>query len=170
MFAQAQERIKWRTWEEVTELSKTDPRKVVVDIYTEWCGWCKKMDVATFQDELIVQYINDNYYAIKFDAEYSEPITYMGKTYEFIKGVGKKGKKGYHQLAAVITRGNLGFPSTVFLDEDLKVIQALRGFKDAETFEMIMTYFGKDHHKTTLWKVYSQNYKSISIPVQPVKN
>ncbi len=69
LLAYGQGNVQWITWEEAMELSKTEPRKIVVDVYTDWCGWCKKMDKATFQDEEIVEYINENYYAIKFNAE-----------------------------------------------------------------------------------------------------
>jgi uncharacterized protein YyaL (SSP411 family) len=84
------------TWEQAEALCKKEPRKVVVDVYTEWCGWCKKMDKATFQNEVIVKYLNENYYAIKFNAEQREDIHLKGKDYEYVKSMGGK---GYHELA-----------------------------------------------------------------------
>ncbi len=44
--------VRWLSWEEAIELSKEDPRKIVIDVYTEWCGWCKKMDKTTFAKKL----------------------------------------------------------------------------------------------------------------------
>ena len=148
--------VKWVNWEEAIELNKTAPRKVVVDVYTDWCGWCKKMDKATFQDEEIADYLNENFYAIRFNAETREDISLGDQVYKYVK----KDGKGYHELAAKITYGRLSYPTIVFLDEELEVIQPIAGFKDPEKFTMIITYFAEDHHKTTPWKKYCMKYES----------
>lgn len=153
--------INWLTWEEVEEKMHEEPRKIIVDVYTEWCGWCKKMDASTFQNPQVVDYINKNYYAIRFDAEYEKPILLNGKEYNFVK----TGRKGYHELAAKILRGKLSYPSIVFLDYNIKVIQPLAGYQDVKTMKMVLAYFHEDYHKTTPWKTFAQNYeKKISNP------
>jgi len=149
-----QTKVNWVTWEEAIVLSKDEPRKFVVDVYTEWCGWCKKMDKTTFQNDYVATYMNEHFYSIKFNAEQRDDIRVKEKVYKFVKS----GRNGYHELAAEITFGKLSYPTVVFLDEKLDVIQPMAGFKDAAMFEMIMTYFGGDHHKTTPWKKYSTNY------------
>ncbi len=162
----AQRKIQWRTWEEVEKLQSVEPRKIFVDVYTEWCGWCKKMDKATFQQDHIAKYVNENYYAVKFDAEHRENINFNGKVYKFVKG----GKRGYNELAVEITRGKLSFPTIVFLDESNNLIQPIPGFQNSETFEMIATFFAEDHFKDTPWKRYTATYKSNSLKGIPVKN
>ena len=154
VFAQGQ--VHWLNWEQATELSKVEKKKFVVDVYTDWCGWCKKMDQSTFQNPSIVSYLNENYYAIKFNAEQRDDIRMNDKIYRFVRS----GRKGYHELAAEITFGKLSYPTIVFLDENMQVIQPLAGFKDAEMFQMIMKYFGEDFHKTTPWKKYEDSYKN----------
>lgn len=156
------DKIAWLTWEEAIEMNEKAPRKIVVDIYTEWCGWCKRMDASTFAQADIANYINENYYAVKFDAEQKEDITFKGKTYSFIAN----GKRGYHELAAEITGGMLSYPTTVFLDEEMNVIQAIKGYKDAKAFEQIATYFGGNNHKKTPWESYQRSYSPIAIPVK----
>lgn len=175
VFVNAQN-INWLTWEEVAEKMHEEPRKIMVDVYTDWCGWCKKMDASTFKDTKIVDYINENYYAIKFDAEYQNPIYLNGKEYNFIK----TGKKGYHELAAKILRGKLSYPSLVFLDYNMKVIQPIPGYRDVKTLDLILSYFYEDHHKTTPWKTYARNCEKNKckkeddlkkdVPVQTVGN
>ena len=128
----------------------------MVDIYTEWCGWCKKMEKATFQKDYIADYLNTNYYTVKFDAEQKDEIEYKGEIYKYIKTA----KRGYHELAAVITGGRLSYPTVVFLDEELNVIQPIPGFQDVKTFEMIMSYFADNHYQDTPWKKYTSNYIS----------
>jgi len=153
----APEAIQWLTWEQMLEKSKTQKRKVVVDVYTDWCGWCKKMDATTFSDPCLAKYINQTYYAVKFDAEQKQDIVFKDKTYKFVKN----GMRGYHELAAEITRGQLSFPTVVFLDEKMDVIQAIPGFRNTKEFETISTYFGRNEHLKTPWETYQKNYKPL---------
>mgnify|MGYP000055673286 CR=1 FL=1 len=99
-----------------------------------------------------------NYYAIKFDAEFKEDIIFKDKTYKFVNS----GRRGYHQLAAEITNGRLSFPTLVFLDEEMNLIQPIPGFKDTLVFEQIVTYFANDMHKRQPWSAYQRNYKRDS--------
>lgn len=150
--------INWITWEQMLEKSKTQRRKIIVDVYTDWCGWCKRMDATTFSEPSLAKYINQNYYAVKFDAEQKQDIVFKEKTYKFVKN----GMRGYHELAAEITRGQLSFPTVVFLDEKIEVIQAIPGYRDAKEFEVIATYFGRNEHLKTPWETYQKNYKPLS--------
>lgn len=155
----AQEKINWISIEEAQVLSKNNPRKFMVDVYTDWCGWCKKMEKGTFKEPHIVKYINDNYYAIKFNAETKEQVEFNGKSYKFVKS----GNTGYNELALAFSKGKLSYPTIVFLDENYKVIQPIQGYLTAQKFEKIITFFGKNHHKTTPWVTYERNY----VPMQP---
>lgn len=162
----SQDLIDWRTWEEVQVANKQEPRKVMVDVYTEWCGWCKKMDNSTFKKPHIAQYINDNFYAVKFDAEYKELIEFKEAVYEFVN----TGKRGYHELAAHITKGELRYPTIVILDESLNILQPIQGFQDPMTLELILTYYSGDFHKNTPWKKYTKSYNSTLQHIHPAGN
>ncbi len=151
------EGIQWMTFEEALEAQKSEPRKLVVDIYTDWCEWCIKMDQSTFKNRFIADFINKNFYPIKFDAEFREDIEYRGKVYQFVKN----GQRGYHELAVELTRARLSYPTVVFLDENLEIIQALRGFQSALRFEQIMNYFANDYHKSMPWSKYKENYHTV---------
>ena len=165
----SQETITWLEWEEGVNKSSEENKKIIVDLYTQWCGWCKKMDKTTFRDSIIVDYINDNYVAIKFDAEHRDDIQIKGQTYKFTKG----GLRGYHALAAKMTHGQLRYPTIVFLNEEAQVIQALPGFQTAQNLEKILFYFAEDHHKSTPWSTFQFNFKSTRIKTDrdiPKKN
>lgn len=159
----AQEQIKWVDWNQVQALMRKEKRKVLVDIYTDWCGWCKRMDASTFQDPRIVQYVNKKYYAVKFNAEYKEDIQFKSKVYKFMDN----GKRGIHQLAIEITNGRLSYPTFVFMDEDFNTIQPLPGYQDAETFEIITNFFGGNHYKTTPYQSFIENFKPSAVPKKP---
>src|SRR5258708_8783932 len=88
--------IKWMTFEEAVEKSKTEKRKIFIDVFTDWCGWCKVMDKSTFPDAEIAKILNEKFYAVKFDAEQTNDVVFKGTTFKFISS----GSRGYHQLAA----------------------------------------------------------------------
>lgn len=153
--AGAQSRIKWMTWDEAIEKSKKEKRKIFVDIYTDWCGWCKKLDKTTFAQEDIAEYINANYYPVKFDAEMEKPVVLKDKEYKFVKS----GRNGYHELAAQLLQGRMSYPSMVFMDEDFNMIQAIPGYQEAEIFEMIITYFGSNSHRSVPWNRFQASFR-----------
>src|SRR6266542_6018061 len=69
-------KAKWYTLKEAMELQKKQPRKILIDIYTDWCGWCKKMDAETFTNPVIVDYLNAHFYPVKFNAEGSDSVIF----------------------------------------------------------------------------------------------
>lgn len=157
--------VNWLSWEEAQARTQKEPRKILVDVYTQWCGWCKKMDKETFDNPDISKYINKNFYPVKFDAETKGDILFNNKVYSYIKS----GSGGYHQLAAEITFGKLSYPTIVFIDEKLNVLQPIPGYKDIMSLDKIMKYFAEDYYKTTPWKKYEEMYNLKQTPV-PVKS
>lgn len=150
----AQNKIKWNTWEDAVEKSKKVKKKIFVDIYTDWCGWCKKLHKTTFAENHIAKYINENYYPVRFNAEMKESVTLKGVEYKFVNN----GRRGYHELAVYLLQGQMSYPSAVFLDEDFNLIQAIPGFQDSNKFEVIITYFGTNSHKSTPWSKFMNQY------------
>ena len=148
--------IKWLTFEEAVELNKTQPKKIFIDVYTDWCGWCKVMDKNTFKNPYISEYISENYYAVKLDAEQKEDIVFQGNTFKFVP----RGKKGYHELAAALLNGKLSFPTVVFLDEQLRMIQPIPGYQKPENLAPILQYFGEDLHTSVSWEDFQKSYES----------
>jgi len=157
LYAQEQEsKVQWLTFEEAVEKSKTEKRKIFIDVYTDWCGWCKVMDKNTFNNEHIASILNEKFYPVKLDAEQRGDITFRGTTYKWIEG----GKNGYHQLAAALLQSKLSFPTVVFLDEDFNMIQPLPGYQKPEQFHPIITYIGEEHFKNLKWAEYQKTYVS----------
>jgi len=149
--------VKWISWEEAAKLGQTDvtPKKVFIDIYTDWCGWCKKMDKDTFQDPQVAAYMAKNYYMVKMDGEGKDPIEFQGKTFKFVKS----GRSGYHEFAAALMQGNMSYPTTVFLDENLKMLSPVPGYQKPDTFLQIAKYFGENIYKEKDWQEYAKGGK-----------
>jgi len=156
--ANGQDLINWYTWEEGMSKAEDEPKKFIIDMYTDWCGWCKRMDKATFQNPEIATYVNENYIPIKFNAEQKKELIYQDHLFKFVNN----GRRGYHALAAELTNGKLSYPTVIFLDENKEVIQALGGFLDAQKFDPIIKYFAEDRHHSTPWAVYLREYNAIN--------
>lgn len=156
----SQAAVDWLSWEEALELNKSEKRKIFVDVYTNWCGWCKKMEKNTFSKPHIAEYLNSNYYPVKFNAEQKEEILFKNKSYKYI---GNFGRRGYHELAFEIMRGKMSYPTVVFLDENLNVIQPIPGYQDVTKFEMIMCYFAENYYKAIPWNKFAQAFQSGKI-------
>lgn len=140
--------VKWYTIEEVQELNKKNPRKVYIDMYTDWCGWCKVMDKNTFTDAQVIDHLNSNFYPVKFDAEGKEEVMFKDKAYSYVAN----GSRGYHELAATLMQGKLSYPTSVFLDEELNLISPLPGYLTPERMIPVLEFIGEDHYKTTSYQ------------------
>jgi len=145
--------VNWLTWDEAAQLAATEknPKKIFVDVYTDWCGWCKKMDKDTFQNAEVATYMTENFYMVKLDGEGKEPIEYKGKTYKFVPS----GRKGYHEFAAALLQGRLSYPTTIFLDEEMNMLSPVPGYQKPKPFLNIAKYFGDNIYKEQDWKTYA---------------
>jgi thioredoxin-related protein len=156
--ATAQEKINWLSFEEATALAEIEKKPMLVSLYATWCGWCKKMDRDTFSNKIIINFLNEHFYAIKFDGESKKDIEYKGDTYKYQKN----GRRGYHQLAASLLNGKLSYPANVFLNKEGEVIQNVPGYHKKERFEVILAYFTNENYKTKKWEDFEKNFKSKS--------
>lgn len=144
------DRINWMTFEKAIQLNETSPKKIFIDIYTDWCGWCKKMDQTTFLDKEVIEYMNENFYAVKFNAEQTESIDFMGYTFINPNPIGTQ--KGTHQLAAALLQGKMSYPSYVFLNEQNIGITVLPGYVDASKLMPALKYIATNAYLTTKWE------------------
>lgn len=149
--------VTWLSLEEAAKLAETDktPKKMFIDVYTDWCGWCKKMDKDTFQNAEVAAYMEKNFYMVKLDGEGKDPIEFKGKTYNFVKS----GRNGYHEFAAALMQGKLSYPTTIFLDEKMNMLSPVPGYQKPEPFLNIARYFGDNIYLQKDWKAYAEGGK-----------
>jgi thioredoxin-related protein len=147
--------VKWYTIEEAEKMVKDSPRPIFIDTYTDWCSWCKKLDKETFAHPVIVDILNTKYYAVKFNAESKEPVTFKGMAF---KNDGKYGKT--HQLAVALLQGKMGYPTVVFLDEKADLVTSVPGFRSAKDMEPMLVYFAEKVYLSKSLEEFSTGFKS----------
>ena len=149
----AQEKIQWMSIEKAYELTQSEenPKKIFIDVYTDWCGWCKRMDKATFQKPEVAAYMNEYYYNVKFNAEQKEDITILNNTFTFVA----QGQRGYHELAAALLNGKMSYPTVIFMNHRFEMLSPVPGYQEPLQFMKVAKFFGSGAYKNTDWKDYS---------------
>ncbi|MFC2101813.1 thioredoxin family protein [Bacteroidota bacterium] len=154
--ASSAKKIKWMSFEQAYELNKKHPKKIFIDMYTDWCGWCKRMDATTFSDPVIADYMNKNFYNVKMDAERKDTVVIDGNTFV---NPNPTGKRSSHQLAIELLRGKMSYPSFIFLNEKSQLLTVVPGYQQAKDFEPILHYFGEDAFTDQQWEEYRAKFK-----------
>lgn len=149
--------LKWHTLEEAVALNKENPKKIMIDFYTSWCGWCKKMDANTFNHPAIVDAFNKYFYVVKFNAESKEEVEFGGTTY---KNVGQG--RSTHMYAATYASldGRIGYPTIVFFDESFSRLSVEPGYKDAKSLEPLLHYIGTNKYKSISYTDFLKTFNS----------
>lgn len=126
--------------------AKSENKRVIVDVYTDWCGWCRKMDSEAYSNSEVKKIIEDSFIFVKLNAEGSDKVTYNGKEYT-------------EEDLAVYFEAS-GYPTNVFLEPDGKVIE----FKyDTVKMKNVPGYFKTDEFKKILKYFKNGKYKDSDL-------
>jgi thioredoxin-related protein len=147
--------IDWKTFQDLNSTGNED-RKVMIFIYADWCKWCKELDKSCFSDPVVAEFINSNYFPIKFNGEKDQIIEFKGQTYK----LKREDEKVYHQFTEEFNKGDISYPAIVFLDEDMKVIQTIKGFRPKTEMFNVLNYFSGDFYKRISWGNYLKSLEN----------
>ncbi|UZO81291.1 thioredoxin fold domain-containing protein [Aquimarina sp. ERC-38] len=158
--------VNWISMNDALEAQKKEPKKIIMDVYTSWCGPCKLLDKNTFHNKDVVNYINKNYYAVKFNAEGEEVIEYNDFTYTNPNyNPKKKGRNSQHFFANALKIQ--GYPSIVFFDEAGNLITPVTGYKTPKQLEIYLKMVASNDYKklTTAdaWKTYEKSFTNTFV-------
>lgn len=148
------EKINWISIQDMNVKMKTDPRPVIIDLYTNWCYWCKMMDKKTYSNSKVISYINSHFYAVKLNAETKDTIVWNNNKYEF------NSNYKVNDFALFVTQQQLVFPSTVIFPVTNETPAAIPGFMNPKEIEVILKYFGSQICKSQNFSEYSANFKT----------
>lgn len=153
--------INWMSLEDALAAQSKVPKKIIMDVYTTWCGPCKMLDKNTFQNPDVVKYVNDNYYAVKFNAEGDEAIKY--KNLEFTNpqfDPNRSGRNAQHELAQALKI--TAYPTIVFFNENGDTLLPIPGYKTPSQLELYLKLFYNDDHETISsqedWDRYQEEF------------
>ncbi len=157
------QKVNWMSMEEALTAQEKNPKKIIMDVYTTWCGPCKLLDKNTFSDKQVADYINANYYPVKFNAEGNEEVTYNDFTYTNPRyDPAKKTRRNSQHLLAHALKIT-GYPSLVFFEEDGVLIQAIPGYKTPQQLEIYLKMIASNDYKklttASAWQEYQENFK-----------
>ena len=148
------EKITWYSWQQAIELNKTTPKKLLVDVYTDWCGWCKVMDRETFPNDTIADYLNKNFYCVKLNAEMRDSIQFAGNTFIWMSPEKGGGRNGIHTLAYSLLDGQMSYPTIVYLSEKFERIVISPGYKKPAQLLPELRFTAEEIYKTKSWNDY----------------
>ena len=154
--------VKWMTLEQAMAAQQEKPKKIFIDFYADWCGPCKIMDKNTYGHQEIANFLNENYYAVKFDAEGKESVTVFGRIFsnpEFSSG---KKRNSMHDFTKFMNVNSV--PSIVFLNEQSMPITNINGFLTAKELDPYLRIISSDEYKKfksrAEWENYQRKMKS----------
>ena len=148
-------KLNWLSFEEAEAMLLKKNKPVLIDLYTDWCGWCKVMDQKTYAKPKVIEYLNEKFYVIRFNAESKTPVKWKGKTYQFNPNYRT------HQLAFELSNGELSYPNTIFIAEAGKdqSPQSIAGILEPKEMEMLARYFAEGHYGKTAFNDYAKSFK-----------
>lgn len=141
-------KVAWMTLKQAEENMQKEKRPILIDLYTDWCGWCKVMDKKTYSNKNVTSYLQQKFYAVKLNAEGTQSITWNGKTYTT------------HEFVIYLTGGQLSFPTTVIIPVQESQPQAIPGFLEPKDFEIVAKYFGEGKFGKISFNQFQQQFKS----------
>jgi len=156
------------TWMQLADVNKIveknikknkvkEDKLIIVDFYTDWCGWCKRLDSETYKDPEVAALMNQYFYPVKFDAELQDSVAFAGLNYKF-KASGSRGTNEFALTMASRPGGRIGYPTITIISPMGEKIAVEAGFKNAAKMKVFLTYYGEGHYKTKDYATFEKEY------------
>lgn len=158
--AAQEEKIHWLSMTEADELYQKEPKPMVIDFYTDWCGWCKHMDKTTYANPTVVSLINKYFYPVKVNAEGSDTLYFRKKMYAPVKN----GNRTLSSLAVEMLKGKLSYPTTVFWHGKENIELIVPGYLDVVKTEAFLIYFIENAYQGTNINDYVADFEKVFTP------
>ncbi|RQP08387.1 MAG: DUF255 domain-containing protein [Chryseobacterium sp.] len=162
IFVSTNAQVKWMSMSQAIALQKQKPKKILIDFYADWCAPCKIMDKETYANPVIAKYINDNFYAVKFDAEGNEKFFFNGRDFANPGYKAGRNRNTQHEFAGFMSI--YSYPTTMFMDENFTPITSLMGLLMPNEIEPFLALIASNTYKDIKtredWDSYQAKFKS----------
>ncbi len=148
------EKLQWMTLKEAQDAMLKEKRPLLIDLYTDWCGWCKVMDKKTYTNAKVIAYLQQHFYPVKLNAETRETISWNNKQYNF------NSQNRTNDFAIFLTYGRLSYPTTVIIPTDNSGPQPIPGYLEPKDLELIVRYFGDGKYGKQPFEDYQKAFKN----------
>lgn len=152
-FSPAKSVVNWRSVTSAKSDWNAHKKPILVDIFTDWCHYCKLMDATTYSNDSVISYMNDHFHSVRINAENQAELWWMGKTYHYIP------KFKLNELAIYLTNGNIVYPTTVLIGINGEM-KPVGGSLTVNELECLLKYFGENQGGKISWEEYSGHFKS----------
>ncbi|MES2646138.1 MAG: thioredoxin family protein [Bacteroidota bacterium] len=143
--------VNWMTPAEFSAINSENKKPIIVDVYTNWCYYCKVMDKTTWKNDSVAAYLGANYFAVKLNAESKDPYDWNGTSYNY------EARYKVNMLAVKLLGGNMVYPSTVIIPVKGEP-EVLKGAFTAKELEMILKYYGDGVNETKSPEEYMKTF------------
>ena len=123
--------VAWRGWNEGLAAAAGGSKPVIVDVYTDWCGWCKRMDRDVYAKSEVSDYLNQHFVMVRLNAEGTERVNYGGRS------MSARALAGGFQVT--------GYPTMIFLKPDGTHMVNVPGYVPADRFMKLVRFIGDGH-------------------------
>lgn len=140
--------VDWKPIGQALEDAPKQQKLILLDVYTDWCGWCKRMDRDTYADSSVAKYLGEKYISSKMNPEKQGEFLYQGETVT---------QRDFGRALGIAS-----YPSTAFFNEKGELLTVVPGYIGAKEFLNILKYFGDGIYLNTSWEEYSKGLKEKS--------
>lgn len=140
--SQEQDHSFWVTLEEAQRQAVDEGKYILLDVYTDWCGFCRRMNKETYADERVQNAIDRYFYAVRINAESRQKVSFQDDTYSM------------EELAHAF--GVASFPTTIFISPEGEPVASQPGFIEAGRFHKMLSFVGSESYQTQTFQQYSE--------------
>lgn len=112
------------------EYAAQNNKKVLIDVYAEWCPYCEKMHNEVYTEPDVIDTVNEYYYLVKINIESEEPVNYLGR------------QMTERDFSSFLNSSSL--PTTFFMKPDGDLLGMQPGLLPADVFEDLLHFVGSN--------------------------
>lgn len=125
--ASAPKAMNWVPLEDGLKRASATGKYVFVTVYTDWCGYCRKLNNVTFKASPVLKELGKNFQSVRINAESQKTVVWQGKRMSEREVAGREW-------------GVTGFPTMLFMSPKGEIIGSYSAYADPELMVKLLTY------------------------------